>query len=323
MHLLTQPTIRRTLLLLSFFLLPGLSIAGEAPADTVVREAAKSTPKKAAKKTAKSRKKKKKRRRRRGYPTRRPKSPVVEPVLGPIPFPEGERLAFKLKMFGAEAADAILAVGKRTTYKGRAVVPLVGFLRSTPFLSKFYPIEDKIEVLVDEKTFQPLKSEFEIRENGKKIDYHTTFDQTKLKITSIREKKGRKLNRSFKPIAPIYDALTSIYGARRVDLQPGVKFSYYIWDGTRERFVNVEVIKKEKIWTPLGWSEAMRVEISSIVTGGFVSKKTLDRPRKRGTVWFGLDPNRTPLKVVTPTKLGQAEAVLIRRWVEDDASKAP
>ncbi len=101
-----------------------------------------------------------------------------------------------------------------------------------------------------------------------------------------------------------------------MDLEAGQSFQYYVWDGRRERLVTIEAKGIEKVWTPIGWYQARRVDVSSRVTGGFIKKKALDAEPKRGHAWFGLDPHRTPVKLVTPTKLGDAEALLVRRYVE-------
>ncbi len=251
------------------------------------------------------------------WPVRRPKKrPKSIPRLGNVPFPEGERLAFKINMLGAEAGEAVLAVGKRTRVNGEFVVPLVAFLRSSDFLSKFYPIDNKLVVLADERTFRPIKTDFYIREAGKRIDYHTTFDQRARWVKSKRVKKGKELNRNFTPAGAVYEALSSVYGARRMDLKPGQSFQYFVWDGRKERLVTVKAKGIEKVWTPSGWYEAMRVDVSTIVTGGFIKPKQLGGADKKGSAWFATDAYRTPVKLTTPTKLGDAEALLVRRYVE-------
>ncbi len=56
-----------------------------------------------------------------------------------------------------------------------------------------------------------------------------------------------------------------------------------------------------------GWADA---------SGGFIEPKDLDQPPQKGTAWIGLDPHRTPVKVVTPTRLGDAVGLLVHRGVE-------
>jgi hypothetical protein len=303
-----------TLLVLScaFLLGPSLPVSDAFAAPGVANV-------KAKKKRARSKKKKRKVSKRQTWPVKRPKKkPKAPPELGNVPFPEGERLAFDIKIpiLGDAAGEAVLAVGKRTMVGGRSVVPLVAFLRSGSFLSKLYPVDNKLVVLADERTFQPVKTDFYIRENGKSIDYHTTFDQRSRLLRSVKIKGGKTVRRNFTPATVVYEALSSVYGCRRMNLQPGLEFQYFAWDGRRERLVTVTVIGLESVWTPAGTFKAMKVDISTTVTGGFIKTKSLGGPVKKGSAWFAMDAYRTPVKLTTPTKLGEAEAVLTRRFVE-------
>ena len=237
------------------------------------------------------------------------------PTLGNIPFPDGEVLEFSIKMFGAEAAKARFEVERKGEYGERPTVSLHARLEGSAFLNKIYPLKDSLTVRVDEGSFRPVKSDFHIEENGKVLDYHTDFFQKRFQLVSTLERRGKTRVRTFKPEGVIYDALSSMYAARRLDLKPGLAFDYYIWDGRRERLISVQVVGKERVWTPVGWFDAMKLEVSTKVTGGFIKKDMLELPAKKGFAWIGMDEARTPIKLVTPTKLGDAEALLVRRTV--------
>ena len=261
------------------------------------------------------------------WPARRPKQTPAAfgvPHLGSIPFPQGERLVFRVKMLGAEAADVVLGIGRRTVVDGRPVVPLVGWLRSSEFLSKFYPIDDKLVTLVDERTFLPLRTEFDIKEAGKEVRRQTTFDHEASRIDQIKERKGSKtIRRNFAPVASLFDAMSSVHAARRLDLSVGLAFSYYVWDGRRERLITVRVTGTEKIWTRIGWFDCAKLEVTSRITGGFIKQSDLDLPETHGTAWIALDAHRTPIKLQTPTRLGAAEAILVRRYIDaQDSAQA-
>lgn len=255
------------------------------------------------------------------WPERRPAArlgPV--PKLGNVPFEQGERLVFRIEMLGAHAGDAILGVGKRAVQDGKPVVPLAAWLRSSDFLQKFYPVDDKQYVLLDEKTFLPLRNDFYVREAGKTVNYHTTFDQGGRKVDSLKLDKtgaGKTMRRTWYTEGEILEPLECLYAVRRMDLKPGMKFSFFSWDGRRERFVDVKVVGEEKVWTQLGWFDTMRLDITTRVSGGFIGKDELDREARKGSAWIGLDPRRTPVKLTSPTKLGDAQAILVKRYVED------
>ena len=263
----------------------------------------------------------KKRTVRQRWPTKRPKVTLDLPPIGPAPYSTGERLFFKLEMFGTAAGEVALVVGKTSTVGGREAQELVGFIRGSEFLNKFYPVNNRLDALVDSKTMLPLRSNFFIREKGGKSDYHTVFDHKKRLIRSIRLKKEKKLYRNFSQFTNIYESLGSIYGVRRMDLKVGMTFNYYIWDSRKERLISVAVVGEERVQTDAGWFDTLRLDVSAQITGGFMRNKMLKAPIRRGSLWLAKDRYRTPVKVLTPTKLGDATATLIRRVHDENETQ--
>lgn len=323
------------LALAAVFVLPAVSSADQAPAPAAEAAPAanKAAPakKKATPRASKKTKKKAKRSGpRRSWPIQRPDKSLrpMPDFLEQAPYQPGERLKFEVRMFGATAGEAILAVGERRQHGGRTLLPLVGFVRSSEFLDKFYPVDDKMVVVLDEATFLPLKVDFDIDENGKKLSYRTEFDHRKKVIRSTRKRDGKTLIREFLPAGPIHEVLGSVFGMRRMKLEPGQTFDYYAWTGLKERLITVTVVGADRVWTAMGWYDALKLEVTTQLTGGFFRDGKLpEQKRLVGTVWLGTDPARTPLKVVTPTRIGNAEAVLVNRYVEPgkaaDAGEAP
>ncbi|MEE2758091.1 MAG: DUF3108 domain-containing protein [Myxococcota bacterium] len=251
------------------------------------------------------------------WPTRRPKKlKGILPKIGPAPYESGERLVFKIQMFGSHAGNVILAVGDKTEQNGRTQTPFVGFMRSSEFLNKFYPVENRLVVLADSKTLLPTKTDFFVRENGKAIDYHTEFNHKKRLLNSLKLKNGKRQKRNFTPATDIHEPLGSVYAVRRMDLKPGDRFQRYIWDGRKERLIDCKVVGVETVTTDAGVFETLRIEITTRVSGGFIKRSVLNNPIRKGTIWIANDRWRTPVKMIAPTKLGNAEAVLIRRYVE-------
>lgn len=264
---------------------------------------------------------------RQNWPVRRPATPpypLQVPSMGTIPFPQGERLQYKVNMMGIDAGEVMLGVGNRSKMGIVPVVPLVGWIRASAALAKFYPINDRLEVLVDERTFLPVKVDFKLDEQGNKVEYETVYNQPGKFILTTRSKQGEKdLVRNFSPSREVFDAMSSIYAARRMDLKIGLAFSYFVWDGRRERLISVKVVGNEKVWTEVGWFDTVKIELIAEVTGGFIEKNELDSPPQKGAAWIGLDPQRTPVKVITPTRLGDATGILVRRFVEGQPAPAP
>ena len=255
------------------------------------------------------------------WPTKRPQRALVKPPkLGRIPFELGERLVYKVNMMNAHAGTVTLQVGHRGTFEGKKVLSLSGHIQSSPFLENFYPIRDSQVVLVDEKNFLPLKSDFDLNEKGKSIRYLTFFNQKTAKIDWRKTKKINGVEKRYKEVYQgpkgMFETLSSVYAMRRLDIKKGLMFEQYIWDGQRERFVTLTVVGEDRVLTDLGWIDAMKVSISSVITGGIIKRNQLKRPPVKGTAWFAKDPYRTPIKLITPTRLGIAEATLVQKTIE-------
>jgi hypothetical protein len=264
-----------------------------------------------------------KRRKKRRYPTNRPKRALkIAPELGKIPFPLGEQLTFKVNMLKAHAGTVVFQVGKRGTFRDQSVVELNAFIRSSPFLENFYPIRDALHVLVEERRFLPLKSDFYLKEKNRDVEYSSEFlpESAQIKWEKSRVVKGKKRRSSvtYKTPGVIYNVLSSLYALRRLPLAIGLSFEQYIWDGQRERLIHAEVVGEESIFTDVGRFDAFKIKVTGHITGGIVSKRTLKQPPQEGTVWIGKDAHRTPLKAITPTKLGEASAVLSGRVVNPE-----
>lgn len=264
-----------------------------------------------------------KKRRRRRFPKNRPNRDLkAPPSLGKIPFRLGEELTFKVNMINAHSGTVVLKVGRRGTYQGVPSLELSGFIRSSPFLENFYPIRDSLRTVVDERTFAPLKGEFYLDEKGKKVEYLSEFNEglKQIKWAKKRQVKGkeRKSNLIYDAPPSIYNVLSSLYALRRLPLKVGLTFEQYIWDGQRERLISVEVVGLEEVLTEVGRFEAFKIKVKGTLTGGIISRRALKRSPKEGTVWIANDVFRTPLRAITPTKLGQAEAVLSARAVKPE-----
>jgi hypothetical protein len=275
------------------------------------------TKKRINKKTLKRSKRRRAKKRKPKFPTKRPKNiDLTLPPLKSQTFEPGERLHFNVMMFGQHAGETILAVGEEEIKNGKRTLPLGGFLRGSPFLNKFYPIENSLHVWLEPGTFRPLFSDFVVDENRKRMKYITRYDHRRKKVSSLRYKGKKRLRRRHEPVADVYEPLGCIYAIRSMDLKVGDTFNYYLFDGRKERIVSVKVLAEEEVSVPAGLFRAKKISISTRITGGFVSKRMFDLPDRNGTIWIANDQWSTPLKMIAETKLGPAEAVLTKRYSE-------
>ena len=124
------------------------------------------------------------------------------------------------------------------------------------------------------------------------------------------------MRRRHRAVAEVYEPLGCIYAIRAMALSVGDEFNYYLFDGRKERLVNVKVLAEEEVVVPAGMYRAKKIAISTQITGGFITNAMLKLAPRKGTIWIAEDDARTPLKMIAETKLGPAEAILTKRYFE-------
>src|SRR5437879_2075361 len=72
-----------------------------------------------------------------------------------VHFKVGERLTYSLRWGIIAAGAAVMEVAERQTLAGRPVVKLVHTARSNEFISAFYPVNNRVESLLDEEAGYP------------------------------------------------------------------------------------------------------------------------------------------------------------------------
>src|SRR3989442_7222608 len=102
-------------------------------------------------------------------------------------FKVGERLTYALNWGIVSAGNAVLEVAERQTLAGRPVVKLVHTARSNEFISAFYPVNNRVESLLDEEAGYPHRVFFKRREGRRKNDIEVVFDQNAHRATGTKD----------------------------------------------------------------------------------------------------------------------------------------
>src|SRR2546422_11446746 len=80
-----------------------------------------------------------------------------------------------------------MEVAERQTLAGRPVVKLVHTARSNEFISTFYPVNNRVESLLDEEAGYPHHLLFKRREGRRKKDIEVLFDQAAHRATGTKD----------------------------------------------------------------------------------------------------------------------------------------
>src|SRR5437868_2339205 len=105
------------------------------------------------------------------------------------PFPAGhafhigEQLTYTITWLNIMAGTAVMGV----TTEGNRSLKFVTIAESRPAITKFYPVDNRLETLVDPETLLPQQMTFRRREGKKKEDVEYIFQQKKGTVTEIKE----------------------------------------------------------------------------------------------------------------------------------------
>lgn len=240
---------------------------------------------------------------------------------------EGEEIFYSVEISGADAARAAVRVGKRQTSKGVSYVPVSAKAISHGFFAKTYPVNNKADTFIDPNTFQPLRSDKVIQENGGKRTYKVKYDPKKYSASvgkEVKAKGKKKVNqRKYTRAVPntIHDALSWVFDLRAQPLKKGDVYTYFVYDGWKLSRLKVSVVGKEKTWTPLQEYDALKIDVEreilkSTWTGtpgdrGAPKLTTREKPYYFSTIYLSDDEARVPVKIFVTSKKADSELRIV------------
>lgn len=212
----------------------------------------------------------------------------------------GERLVFELTWFGINAGWATLEVKERLNYNGRDVIRVVSTARSNKFVSVFYPVDDRTETFIDQVERYPHRFLIRLREGRYRSDRETIFDQEKYKAFFIKD--GR--TETFDVSPRVQDAFSSFYYLRTMELKVGTPVYIKIFDNRKNYEAKVEVLRKERVDTPIGSFNTICVKPMPQTEGIFQRKGDV-------YIWLTDDDRKMPVMMKSSVKVGPITATII------------
>jgi hypothetical protein len=217
------------------------------------------------------------------------------------PFQVGERLTYEVSWLNITAAIAVMEVARMEGQNDRTVAKLVGTAQSTPVITKFFPVDNRVESELDLETLAPEHMTFRRREGKKKEDIEYVFHQKEGTVTAVRGGTTESL-----PI-PIgtQDIMSCLYYTRTVlPPEPGASLKMNVYHDKKNRPVEVRVEGIETIEGSWGKAETVRVLVIMPFQGLFMNQGNI-------RVWVTTDERRTPLRMKAKVVLGSIVADLV------------
>ncbi len=222
------------------------------------------------------------------------------PSLKPS-FALGERFTYRVSWMGLHAATAVMEAGQAPPLDGRRTLRFVTTATSSPVVTKFYAVDNRVESIVDAETLFPQKLLFRRREGKRKNDYDVTFHHAQGNVLSIKDGEPTTI-----PIPPgTQDSISCLYVIRSLPLlQPGFSQAMTVHHDKKNYRLEVRIEAIEKVRGPWGEIEAIRALAIMPFQGIFLNEGNI-------RVWFTNDDRRIPLRMKAKVIVGSVVADLI------------
>ena len=210
------------------------------------------------------------------------------------------------------AGTAVMAVSDAGMEGDRPLAKLITTAQSRPVISKFFPVDNRVESIVDPATLLPEHLFFKRREGKKKEDIEYTFHQKDGKVTVV---KGGETETVEMPPGT-QDVISCLYFARSALLfLPGSTLTMNVFHDKKNRKLDVRVEEIETVSGPWGEVEAARVLVVMPFQGLFLNQGNIQ-------VWFTNDDRRIPVRMKANVIIGSIVADLVSRWLASSPTQS-
>jgi hypothetical protein len=225
-------------------------------------------------------------------------------VRGPFPVRAltiPEKLVFDLTWTGIKAGTATQEI-----VNDNGVIKIVSTARSADWISVFYPVDDRIESVLDGNRASglgyPKLYRMKIKEGKHRRDKEVIFDRRRRIALYIDHISGEK--KDFEINDNTLDTLSCFYFVRSMPLEVGKSVFVNIFDGKKLWTTEVQVLRRERIKTVLGTFDTIVVKPLLKSEGIFEKKGDM-------YIWLTDDKRRVPVKMKTKVRVGSITATLV------------
>jgi hypothetical protein len=210
----------------------------------------------------------------------------------------GEQLTYDISWLNILAGTAVMEV-QADGDASRA--RLVTTAQSRPAISKFFPVDNRVESEFDLHAQVPHHMIFRRREGKNKEDIEYTFHHQEGTVTTVRQGTTETL-----PIpAGTQDLISCLYYVRnQLPMSPGASLMLNVHHDKKNRQVEVRVENIETLEGVWGRAETAQVVVIMPFKGLFINKGNI-------RVWFTTDERRIPVRMKAKVIIGSIVADLV------------
>lgn len=228
-------------------------------------------------------------------------SAVAPPAPRVEAFRPGERLVYTISWFKIPAGTTVMEVGEVAPNEGRPAYRLVTTAKTNNFVSTFYPVDSRVESLMDATALVPQRLLFRRREGKRKNDFDVTFNHGEHQVHSIKDGVAE----TFPLPEGAQDGLSCLYYLRSLpSLTPGTSVFMNVHHDRKNYRLELRVEGVEQMTAPWGDVETLRILAVMPFQGIFLNEGNI-------RVWLTNDARRIPVLMRAKVKVGAVTATLV------------
>ena len=218
-------------------------------------------------------------------------------------FGPGEQSTYKVAYLGVTAGSTQITVGAPTKFAGQQVWPIVSVAKSDPDLG-VWPIKDKFVTYFQPGSQTSLGSDLFADENRKRRRQRVKLEANGSSALVVKQKEGQPPRESRHQLAPgTTDVAGATFALRNRPLNVGDEYAFPVFTGSKTFTLSAKVEGREKLKTPLGERDAVRVRVKTAFSGKLESKRDI-------IAFFSDDPFHIPLRIEMDFVVGTMVAEL-------------
>jgi len=182
-------------------------------------------------------------------------------------------------------------------------------LKTAPFFSKIYAVDDTVSTLVDYESLLPTAFFVHLKESKQLKESRMLFDWEHLKAMywekKITEEKGTEENKKEWDILPYSQNVFSVlFYLRNFQLDVNNEYNFRVADDGHNKIFKAKVLRKEKIKTKAG-------EFNAVVVSPEVKLKEQLQQTGEIFLWISDDDRRYILRIECKIKIGSLTSEVI------------
>ncbi len=228
------------------------------------------------------------------------------------PFQPGERLTYDISWSRLiNAGTAVMEVAETKQTNGDTAYRLVSTANSGRLLSKFYRVSDRIESVFDITSRASLFYSLDQEHGTRKKKREMTFNSAEGTVTVLSDGRTEKYD-----VPPgIQDPLSALYYVRmQQNFVVGKSIVVNVHDDDKNWSVEVQVLDREKLQTPLGEVETIKLKTYPKYGGVFQNKGEI-------YIWLTDDARKIPVLMKSTISIGSIVSTLVAVTMPGEESK--